>query len=97
MLMADFTTAVREGLPVKVLVFNDSKIKNIAKEQALYGYPSYGISFPNPDFAAYARSCGGEGYRCETPDELDEALARGMGSTSPLCLWNLRFPALRTP
>jgi pyruvate oxidase len=84
MLMADFTTAVREELPVKVLVFNDSKIKNIAKEQALYGYPSYGISFPNPDFAAYARSCGGEGYRCETPDELDEALAKGMGSNKPV-------------
>jgi pyruvate oxidase len=84
MLMADFTTAVREGLPVKVIVFNDSKIKNIAKEQALYGYPSYGISFPNPDFAAYARSCGGEGYRCETPDELDEALAKGMGSDRPV-------------
>jgi thiamine pyrophosphate-dependent acetolactate synthase large subunit-like protein len=62
----------------------DSKIKNIAKEQAIYGYPSYGISFPNPDFAAYARSCGGEGHRCEIPDELDEALARGMGSDMPV-------------
>lgn len=83
MLMADFTTAVRENLPVKVVVFNDSKIKNIAKEQALYGYPVYGISFPNPDFAAFARSCGGEGYRCETPDELDKALERGLASDKP--------------
>ena len=87
-LMADFTTAVREKLPVKVVVFNDGKIKNIAKEQALYGYPVFGVSFPNPDFAAYARSCGGEGYRCETPDELDRALDEGFTSDAP-CLFDV--------
>ena len=87
-LMADFTTAVREELPVKVVIFNDSKIKNIAKEQALYGYPVFGISFPNPDFAAYARSCGGEGYRCETPEELDEALEKGFASDRP-CIFDV--------
>jgi len=87
-LMADFTTAVREELPVKVVIFNDSKIKNIAKEQALYGYPVFGISFPNPDFAAYARSCGGEGYRCETPEELDEALEKGFASDKP-CIFDV--------
>jgi pyruvate oxidase len=87
-LMADFTTAVREELPIKVVIFNDSKIKNIAKEQALYGYPVFGISFPNPDFAAYARSCGGEGYRCETPEELDEALMKGFASGRP-CIFDV--------
>jgi pyruvate oxidase len=87
-LMADFTTAVREELPVNVVIFNDSKIKNIAKEQALYGYPVFGISFPNPDFAAYARSCGGEGYRCETPEELDEALKKGFASGRP-CIFDV--------
>ena len=35
-LMVDFTTAVREELPIKIVIFNDSKIKNIAKEQALH-------------------------------------------------------------
>jgi pyruvate oxidase len=87
-LMADFTTAVREELPVKVFVFNDGKIKNIAKEQALYGYPVFGISFPNPDFAAYARSCGGDGYRCETPKELDRAIAEGFASDKP-CIFDV--------
>lgn len=82
-LMADFTTAVRENLPVKVVVFNDGKIKNIAKEQAMYGYREFGTGFPNPDFAAYARSCGGEGYRCETPDELDSAIGKAFASDRP--------------
>lgn len=87
-LMADFTTAVREELPVKIVVFNDGKIKNIAKEQALYGYPVFGISFPNPDFAAFASSCGGMGYRCETPVELDEAFEEGFNSDRP-CLFDV--------
>ncbi|GAG10697.1 unnamed protein product, partial [marine sediment metagenome] len=85
---ADFTTVVRERLPVKVVVFNDGKIKNIAKEQAMYGYPVFGIGFPNPDFGAYAKSCGGEGYRCETPDELDRAFEEGFKSDGP-CLFDV--------
>ena len=82
-LMADFTTAVREELPVKVVVFNDGKIKNIAKEQALYGYKEFGTRFVNPNFAEYARSCGGEGYRAETTEELDRALEGAFASDRP--------------
>lgn len=83
-LMADFTTAVREKLPIKVILFNDGKIKNIAKEQAMYGYPEYGISFPNPDYAKYAESCGGVGYKINTPDELDKAFEEGFDLDQPV-------------
>ena len=38
-----------------------------------------GIEFPNPDFAALARACGGHGFRATKPgelhDEINEALA----------------------
>lgn len=83
MLMADFTTAVQNNLPVKVIVFNDSMLKNIAKEQRLYGYPEFGTHFVNPDFAAFASSCGGEGYRVETPEELETALKQAFASEKP--------------
>ncbi len=85
MLMADFTTAVREDLAIKVIVFNDGKLKNIKKEQARDNYPEYGVSFPNPNFAEFARSCGGEGYRVEDPTELDGILKSAFGSDKP-CL-----------
>lgn len=85
MLMADFTTAVREDLAIKVIVFNDGKLKNIKKEQARDNYPEYGVSFPNPNFAEFARSCGGEGYRVEDPAELDSILKSAFGSDRP-CL-----------
>jgi pyruvate oxidase len=83
MLMADFTTAVREGLPIKVIIFNDGILKNIRKEQQRDGYPEFGIAFPNPDFAQYAKSCGGEGYRVEKAAELDEAMRKAFRSPKP--------------
>ncbi|MCK5151726.1 MAG: hypothetical protein KAQ65_07795, partial [Candidatus Thorarchaeota archaeon] len=83
MVMADFTTAVREGLGIIVLVFNDGKLKNIKKEQNRDGYPEYGVSFPNPNFAKYAESCGGFGVRVEDPVKLDEALKAAIESGKP--------------
>ncbi|MHA2354606.1 MAG: thiamine pyrophosphate-dependent enzyme [Candidatus Thorarchaeota archaeon] len=83
MLMADFTTAVREGLAIKCLVFNDGKLKNIKKEQDRDGYPEFGVSFPNPNFAQFAESCGGYGIRVEKAEELDEAMKRAFESEKP--------------
>jgi thiamine pyrophosphate-dependent acetolactate synthase large subunit-like protein/rubredoxin len=83
MLMADFTTAVRERLAVKVVVFDDGRLKNISKEQMRDGYPEFGISFPNPDFAAFAASCGGEGFRVADPAKLDPALKAAFRSDKP--------------
>jgi len=36
MLMADFTTAIRERLAIKIIVFNDGKLKNIKKERSKF-------------------------------------------------------------
>ncbi len=83
MLMADFTTAVYNELPIKVVVFNDGKLKNITKEQAMHNYPEYGVRFKNPDFAAYAESCGGLGIKVERPENLDDALREAFASSKP--------------
>ena len=83
MVMADFTTAVRDNLPIKVILFNDSKLKNIKKEQFFYGYPEYGTTFVNPNFAEFAKSCGGEGYRVEIPEDLDKAIEEAFTSDKP--------------
>ncbi|MFU8767963.1 MAG: thiamine pyrophosphate-dependent enzyme, partial [Candidatus Methanoperedens sp.] len=84
MLMADFTTAVYNKLPVKVIVFNDGKLKNIKKEQEMYGYREFGVEFVNPDFAEFARSCGGDGFRVEKPEELDSAIEKAFLSKLPV-------------
>lgn len=83
MLMADFTTAVRENLSIKIILFNDGKLKNIKKEQLRDNYPEYGVSFPNPNFAEYAKTAGGEGYRITNPKELDKTLKKAFKSKKP--------------
>ena len=52
------------------------KLKNIKKEQLRDSYPEFGVSFPNPNFAEYAKIAGGEGYRITNPKELDKTLKK---------------------
>ncbi|MHA2059897.1 MAG: thiamine pyrophosphate-binding protein, partial [Candidatus Ranarchaeia archaeon] len=81
--MADFSTAVYNNLPIKVIVFNDSKLKNIKKEQAMYGYKEFGVAFVNPNFAEFAKSFGGAGFRVEDPKDLNQAIKNAFDSNKP--------------
>ena len=83
MLLADFTTAVREKLDITIIVFNDGKLKNIKKEQLRSNYPEFGVSFPNPDFAAFAETIGGKGFRILDPKKLDTALQEALQLKQP--------------
>jgi pyruvate oxidase len=83
MLMADFTTAVRENLNIVAIIFHDCVLKNIKKELIRDGYPIFGVEFPNPNFAEFALSSGGFGIRVEDPNNLDEALQKALNSGKP--------------
>ncbi|MGY5856029.1 MAG: thiamine pyrophosphate-dependent enzyme, partial [Candidatus Thorarchaeota archaeon] len=75
--------AVRENLDITAIVFNDGKLKNIKKEQLREGFPEFGVSFPNPNFAEFAKTCGGHGVRVEKAEELDTALREAFDSGKP--------------
>jgi pyruvate dehydrogenase (quinone) len=81
MLMCEFMTSVHHGLPVKVIVYNNSSFGIIPLEAEAAGLRACqkGIQFPNPDFSALARACGGHGFRATKPGvlhaEINEALA----------------------
>lgn len=83
MMMADFTTAVREELDINVILFNDGKLKNIKKEQERDDYTEYGVSFPNPNFAEFAEKAGGVGFRVKDPTNLDDRLKESFESGKP--------------
>jgi pyruvate oxidase len=70
MLMGDFVTAVKYELPVKVVVFNNSKLAMIKYEQEVMGHPDFGTDLQPIDFAQFAEACGGKGLRVEQPAEL---------------------------
>ncbi len=80
MLMAEFATAVKYDLPIKIVVVKNNTLGQIKWEQMVFlGNPEYGCDLHPIDFAAFARACGGAGFRIEDPAEcgaiLDEALA----------------------
>ena len=84
MLMCEFLTAVHHKLPVKVVVYNNSALGLITLEAEASGFrPCKAIEFPNPDFAALARACGGQGFTAGKPGELREAIAEALAVDGP--------------
>ena len=80
MLMAEFATAVKYQLPIKVIVVKNNTLGMIKWEQMIFlGNPEYGCELHPIDFAAFARACGGTGFTVEDPAQcgaiLDQALA----------------------
>jgi pyruvate dehydrogenase (quinone)/pyruvate oxidase len=85
MLMAEFHTAVRYGLPVKVVINNNNSLGQILWEQMVLGYPEHGVRFgePLPDYAAWARGCGGLGLHVNKPDQVPAALREALDHPGP--------------
>jgi pyruvate dehydrogenase (quinone) len=85
MLMCEFLTAVHHKLPVKVVVYNNSAFGLITLEAESAGLLPFrqGIEFPNPDFAALARACGGHGFRATKPGELHAEINEAFNVDGP--------------
>jgi len=80
MLMAEFVTAVKYKLPIKMVVIKNNTLGQIKWEQMVFlGNPEYGCQLEPMNFAEFARVCGGSGYYIEEADKcgaiLDQALA----------------------
>lgn len=80
MLMADFATAVKYGLPIKVIIVNNRSLGQIKWEQMVFlGNPEYVCDLHPIDFAKVAEACGGKGFTITDPKDcgatLDAALA----------------------
>jgi len=79
----ELLTAVAYDIPVIWVIFNDGEFKLIKLYQ-LAAYQQTGlVDFKNPDYVAYARACGAEGYRAETLEEFDEAFQTALASGKP--------------
>jgi pyruvate dehydrogenase (quinone) len=85
MLMGEFMTAVHHRLPVKVIVYNNSALGLITLEAESVGIVPFreAIEFPNPDFAALARACGGHGFTARRPNDLMAAISEALAIDGP--------------
>jgi acetolactate synthase-1/2/3 large subunit len=85
--------AVEQGLPVIFLVMNNRAHGTIADLQAASFGASFGCEFfdqhgnpYSPDFAAYGRACGADGYLIENPGDLAAALREAIERRRPAVL-----------
>jgi pyruvate dehydrogenase (quinone) len=83
MLLGDLITLRQHGLPVKVVVFDNSALAFVELEMMSAGIPKWGTDLNNPDFAEVARSVGLYGVRVERPDELRPALQTAFEHDGP--------------
>ncbi|MFO0888947.1 MAG: thiamine pyrophosphate-binding protein [Isosphaeraceae bacterium] len=84
MLMSEFITAVKYGLPIKVVVIKNNTLGQIKWEQMVFlGNPEYGVELHPIDFVKFAEACGGVGFHCEKPGEVRPALAAAFESKKP--------------
>ena len=84
MLMGDFLSLAQLGLPVKVVVFNNSALGFIELEQKSAGFVNAGTELMNPNFAAMAEAVGVRGIRIEDPSEVEEGIAAAFAHNGPV-------------
>jgi pyruvate dehydrogenase (quinone)/pyruvate oxidase len=87
MLMAEFATAVKYGLPIKVVIIKNNSLGQIKWEQMVFlGNPEYGCELHPIDFAAFARACGGTGFTVADPEECGRVLDQALATPGPVVI-----------
>ena len=81
--LAEFTTAFKYGMPIALILLNNSELAKISREQRAGNFHVWQTSLHNPDFAKYAENCGGLGIRVEEADALRPALERALAHDGP--------------
>lgn len=88
MSMSDFVTAVRYEWPIKFIVFNNSELAFVKMEMEVTGLPHNpaATALVNPDFAAFAKACGGDGVRVEHAADIVGAIEQANASPKPFII-----------
>lgn len=84
MLMAEFLTAARHRLPIKVVINNNGSYGQILWEQMVLGYPEFGTRHESfADYAPWARSCGAFGVKVSEPGGVEAAIGDALAHDGP--------------
>ena len=83
----ELATAVKYGINLVTVVFNNSSYGNVLRDQRnVYKGHEIGSTLTNPDFVKLAESFGATAYRAKTPAELKTALERGLAASGPVLI-----------
>lgn len=78
MAVAELQTAVKENLPIIVVVFDDEEIALIRIKQAIKGIPRHGVGIGGLNWEALAQGFGADGVVVDTAHKLGDALAAAL-------------------
>jgi acetolactate synthase-1/2/3 large subunit len=79
----ELMTAVEHDIGVIWVIFDDRQFKLIKLYQLSTYAESALVEFDNPDYAAYARACGADGYRVDSIEEFERAFTAALASGRP--------------
>src|SRR5207302_8407499 len=87
MLMAEFATAVKYNLPIKVVIVKNGTLGQIKWEQMVFlGNPEFAVELQPIDFAAFAHACGGAGFAVEDPNDCGHIVEEFLNTPGPAVL-----------
>ena len=80
----EMSTAMRHGIDITVVLFNDGYFGNVRRNQIeVLGGREIAVDFRNPDFMKLAESFGWNGARVKTAGELQAAVAKSFVTPGP--------------
>lgn len=87
MQLGEFSTAVRLGLDLKILVLKNNMLNQIAWEQMMFlGNPQFGCELQPIDFALAAEAMGGIGYAVSRAEEIRDVLDEAFSTRGPVII-----------
>ncbi|MGZ8361627.1 MAG: thiamine pyrophosphate-binding protein [Allosphingosinicella sp.] len=92
----ELMTAVEHRIPVIWVIFNDREFKLIKLYQLASFQDTGLVEFENPDYAAYAKACGADGYTVDRLDEFERAFTAALASGRPTLI-DARITRLALP
>ena len=86
MTIMELATVKKYNIPVKIVVFNNSKLAMIKFEQEVMGYPQWGVDLINPEFSTLASAYGIDTQKIVSDSEIEAAVDAMLKSKGPFLL-----------
>ena len=83
---SELATAVRYGIDVVTVVFNNDSYGNVARDLDDAFGGAYGTDLSNPDFVRFAESFGAVGMRASDPAELETLIPLALERRAPVII-----------
>jgi pyruvate dehydrogenase (quinone) len=91
----ELSTVKKYNLPVKIVVFNNSKLAMIKYEQEVLGYPEWGVDLINPNFSILAKAYGIDSMTVRDSKEVKDGVKSLIESKGPFLLEAITDPNLK--